>query len=325
MATPNDSDTRTDRSQADAIRSAVETANAEDESKQDTKVDDQNSDDDDEGDDESDEDEDDSADDDDAEGDDESDDADDSEDDKDSDKSKTDDKASSADFAFPQFAGDGKQETYLKNLEKGYKESSAEGIRLNTQLTQKTRQIDAIMAAAQKDEKFATQLHNLLKGVEGSGSDGKTPEGAPGIPSAARDPFLVNAETDWEKKSTEEAEAFATANPEVMSDPKINADVKYWMNHLAAAIYQKEKRVPTSGELMKAAYRQLGLEDKSVEAEDKPSKSKVGGALKRTAAPTRPQGSKKKASTGNEFSDMTLDFASKMNLSSDKLTKYGRK
>lgn len=286
MATNKDDDSKTPTGETD-IKSVVETANAEDENRK--KADDSGNDDeviedddddssngDDSGDDSG---ADDSKKDDDASGDD-------SGDDDADDDSKSDD-SQSGDRKFSQFAGDGTDTAYISNLEKGYDNSSKEAIRLNTELGQATNRIDSIMRAVQADPELATKLNAAMSGAGGSDDDGNSP--APG----ADNPFIKNLQSEWQEKSETEIAAFIEANPEVATDPQISADVKHWMNVFSNDQFNRTGRLMSGGEAMTAAYRHLGLENKL-------GKQSLADGAKKTAAPTRQQGSKKKGTSQNQ-------------------------
>lgn len=304
------------------VRSIVENANAEDENtKSKGKAgaeDDDDAEDDDAEDDDDDADSDDDEEEDDEEDSDEEDDSedDDSEDDEDADskKSKSSDKKS-AKFRYSQFAGDGSEKSYRKNLEEAYKNSSAEGVRLNQEVTMQKRRLDNLVSAASKDPELATKLNALLsEGGSGTGTgdgDGKAPTGG------AENPFLRSAEADWKRNSEKEAQDFIDANPEVVSDPKINADVKDAMEMFSEREYKKNGRLMGAGEAMEKAYKYLGLDDKR-------TKNKVISEAKKSAAPTRPAGSKKKPKTASDFTEGQLAFADAMGVSKDKLAKYAK-
>ena len=235
---------------------------------------------------------------------------------------QNDDQASDFKPRLTQFAGDGKQETYLKNLEDAYLASSQEGIKNKDLAEGAQKQVDAIKAAAAKDPEFGKQILKLLnehneeaaKGGAGGFSDQATQE--------TTNPFLKNAETEWNAKNEESVKKFIEANPEVVTDPKINADVKRWSAVFAREAYEKEGKLITTGEAMDAAYRHLGLEAKRAEEQ-----SLVDG-MKKNAAPTRPQTAKKKSSSKKDtkqFSELTLDYAKKMGISEERLAKGSKR
>lgn len=235
-----------------------------------------------------------------------------SEDEESKDETKGDDadKDKKSEYRYSQYVGDGKPETYISNLEKAYEASSAEGINLNQKLQQATRRVEAIMEAVQSDKELADKLYAALEGNPSSASP--KGEAAP-----TTDPFLVHAKTEWEETSTKEAQEFIDANPEVVSNPQINADVKRWMEVFSNEEYKTKGRLMTAGEAMTKAYKHLGYEDKR---EARKSLSDV----KKAAAPTRPQGSRKPAKTASDFTDSQLDFAGKMGISKEKLDKFGK-
>lgn len=231
---------------------------------------------------------------------------------------------------FSQFKGDGSQESYVKNLENGYLESSQEGIKQRDRADGLERQVNAIKEAANKDPEFGKKLLGYLQqgngqqgGDGGSGDDGA---GGNDVTQSSKNPFLVDAETTWNAKSEESAKEFADANPEVMTDPKINKEVKRWMRVFSNEVYESEGRLMMAGEAMAKAYAYLGYENKL--KSDK-TQNLVDG-MKQNAAPTRPQAPKKKPTSnggGNskQFSDLTLNLADKMGISKERLEKGSKR
>lgn len=225
------------------------------------------------------------------------------------DESKPSDKKDS-EYRFSQFAGDGKPETYISNLEKAYKESSAQGVRLNQELKQAQSRVDSIMRAVGGDPDLAEKLHKILSGDTSAATSAQS--------SQTKDPFLVNAETQWRTQSEKEAQEFIDANPEVVSNPDLNSEVKHWMEIISHDEYNRNGRLMTAGEAMAKAYKYLGHEDKR-------EQRKSMNDAKKAAASTRPQGSRKPApKTGGEFTDSQLAFAEQMGFSKDKLEKFAK-
>lgn len=279
------------------IRSAVESANAQDES-QDEDADDA---DDSDSDDSDDNQGDDAGDADDNDGSDDGDDADDDQDD--SDKSKPGDKKDPKSHKFSQFAGDGTEEAYLSNLEKGYTNSSAEALRLKGDLDQATGRVDAIMRAAATDPELATKLNAALNGASAAGGSS---EDANSQGSAAANPFMSNLQAEWQEKSETEISAFIEANPEVATDPTISADVKHWMGVFSNDKLARTGRLMSGGEAMAAAYRHLGLENKL-------GKQSLADGAKKNLTPTRSRGkAKKSAGQKPSFSADQLAMAQSM-------------
>lgn len=286
------------------IRKVVETANTEDENLEDDEGDDDagddNADDDNSGDDAG-SDADDSSDSDDSdtdEGDDE-----DEDEDADADKGKPGEKKDPKSRRFSQFAGDGSDEAYLSNLEKGYQNSSAEAIRLKGDLDTANSRVDAIMRAAQSDPDLAAKLNKAINdsgsGAGGSGSDGNPAGGAD-------NPFVRNLQSEWQEKSEKEIETFIEANPEVATDPQIAADVKHWMNVFSTDAYERTGKLMTGGEAMALAYKHLGLENKL-------GKQNLADGAKKTATPTRSRGKAKKSNSSKpSFTSDQLAFAQAM-------------
>lgn len=239
------------------------------------------------------------------------------------------DEGKSFEGRFSQFKGDGTSEAYVKNLEDGYQNSSQEAIRLKDERDSFERQVNAIKQAAAQDKEFGARLVDLLNGNgNGDSGDSKGSGNADDLSNKASgnsdNPFLKDAETNWNKESEAEAAKFAEANPEVLTDPKINEDVKRYMRIFSNDIYEREGRLIKAGEAMKMAYRTLGLEDKSETQGD------LTNGLKQHAAPTRPQAPKKKSSGsgGNDskqFSNLTLSIAQKMGMTKERLEKGSKR
>lgn len=221
-------------------------------------------------------------------------------------------------FRFTQFKGDGKKDTYIKNIEEAYLNSSAEALRLKEESEKSDvykSQVDAIKAAAKLDLEFGEKLIKLLGEVDNSAGSGNTNDND--------DPFAVDARTRWENENIKEAKEFTDANPELITDPVLNAKVKKLMTTFSEHIFKEEKRLVKAGEAMEMAYRTLGLEDKRNKTQN------MVDGMKKSAAPTRSQASKKKSSSNNsgakKFSNLTLDIAAKMGYSKERLEKGTRK
>lgn len=245
--------------------------------------------------------------------DDSSDDSDDSseEDDDSEDDDDEDEDDSSSERRFSQFKGDGTDKDYLKKLEDGYANSSQEGQRLNQELDTTKRRLAAIERVTAADPKLAEALQKAMGGDQQGGSEDKD--------KSNRDPFLRNSEREWREKSNEEAQKFAEANPEVLTDPKIKADVKRLMANFSQMELDQNDRLMTAGEAMAKAYEYLGLDNKMK------SKTDVAAQAKKDAAPARPQPSKKKSkSSAKEFTDQQIKFADKMGVSKETLSKYNK-
>lgn len=244
-------------------------------------------------------------------------DTDDSGDAADDDEAGDESESQESEFRFSQFKGDGTQADYVKKLEDGYLNSSNEAIAIKNERDGYQNQVEAIKLAAQRDPEMGKKLIAILNGKEGAASDDDSKVGGE-VTQTSDNPFIVNAETAWNKESEKTAKEFADANPEVMTDPKINADVKRLMRLFSNHTYETEKRLLTAGEAMELAYRHLGLTDKRNQTQD------LVSGMKKNAAPTRPQTGKKKAATTantKQFSDLTLSFADKMGISKERLAK----
>lgn len=245
--------------------------------------------------------------------------SDDSDDDDDDTKGKQ-----ATEFRLSQFKGkEGTAEEYIKNLEDGYLNSSQEALKIKDERDGFERQVNAIKAAAGKDPEFGEKLLSLLKDNGGAGGDDSQGDGGFGDDKATQtsnNPFLVHAETEWNQKNEKSIKDFVDANPEVLTDPKINAEVKRWARVYTREVYESEKRLITTGEAMEMAYKQMGLADK------RQSEQNLVDGMKKNAAPTRPQGAKKKPTSKKggdtkQFSDLTLTMAEKMGMSKERLVK----
>lgn len=251
--------------------------------------------------------------------------ADDSQDDSADDDDGADDKGKQeSDFRFSQFKGEkGTADEYIKNLENGYLNSSQEAIKIRDERDGFQRQVDAIKQAAGKDPEFGEKLLSLLNA--GGGDNSSSGDGLDDpVTQSSNNPFLVHAQTEWNEKNELSVKDFTDANPEVLTDPKINADVKRWARVFTKQVFDDEQRLITTGEAMERAFRYLGLEDK------RQAKQSLVDGMKKNAAPTRPQAAKKKSSgkSGNDtkqFSDQTLSFADKMGISKERLVKSAKR
>lgn len=281
-------------SDADKIKSVVETANAEDET--DTSVDESNTD-------ESDEEDADDASDDSADDDSEDDKSDDDEEDDESDDTKK----ASAERKFKNLAADD-DKGYITNLEKAYENSSAEAVRLNTELGNTTRRINALMQVVGSDPDLAEKLNKAMAGTDDKPAD---------IADPTENPFLADAQTKWREKSQQEVQEIVDANPELLSDPKINADVKHWMEVLSAEEMKTNKRLLSGGEAMEKAMKLLGIEDKR-------SKQSVASKAKELAAPSRPNSSRKPKADSKKASDAAYKFGELMGVSKETVDKYAQ-
>lgn len=290
----------------DALESVID---AEGEDQDELEEEDQDNQDDDDHNDDSEEDDDSDSEEDDSQ-DDEDDSDDDDSDDSDEDDSAGDDDDSKGERRFSQFKGDGSDEDYLKNLEEGYAKSSTEGQRLSQELKETNRRLEAINRVLSSNPDMAEALRKAM---------GENPQGDSKKKDDNRDPFLRNSEREWREKSEKEAQEFIDANPEVLSDPKVNEDVKKWMRIFSQAELEENDRLMTAGEAMAKAYDYLGLENKMK------SKTELASKAKKAAAPTRPQPAKKKSkSTSKEFTDQQLDYARRMGISKEILSKYNK-
>lgn len=311
MPKPDESEEVTTPTGANDIRTAVETAGAEDEIVQDDEDQEEQV--------ENSEEEDDKSKDDASDSDDSEDDENDSDDDEEKDEDKDKDDAP-VERKFKNLAADD-DAGYITNLERAYENSSAEGVRLSNELAATNRRVDAIIAAAQKDPDLAKRLNDVLDGsgvVTSSGKDGQQDGASDDQVSPIEDPFLVNAKTEWQEKSRQEVEDILAANPELLSDPKLNTQVKHWMEVFSQEELRNNKRLMSGGEAMLAAMRYLGVEDKR-------KKQDVANKAKSLAAPSKPTKSRTPKPQKATVSDAALDLASKMGVSRETVEKYANK
>lgn len=292
------------------IKSVVETANAEDEKGKGTGKDGGTDDDDDAGDDAGTDDGSDAADDDNA--DDTDDGADDADDDDADDKPAGDDQG---DRKYTQFKGDGTDDQYISNLEKGYANSSAEAIRLKGERDKSVGQVDAILAAAAKDPDLAKRLNTVLNGNgggagdDGAGAGNGTDDKGSGTGTdgnSLKNPFVSDLQTRWQETSEKEVAALLDANPELLSDENLGKDVQHWMEVFSNDHFNRTGKLMTGGEAMEQAMKHLGIENKLV-------KQELANGAKKNLTPTRKRGGGKKPSGDKpEFSPEQIAMARSM-------------
>lgn len=277
----------------DAIRQAVESSKNSDESQDD----DDDASDDDGGDDGSDDDSsgsDDAGNDDDG-SDDDGDDSDDSDDDDGDDAESDDKKGSKSDRKFTQFKGDGTDKAYISNLEEGYKNSSAEALRLKGDLETASGRLDTFMRVVASSPELATAFNKALgdKGADGSGGDGSG-DGKNSGDSGLENPFVANLQAEWQQKSEQEIQEILDANPELLTDEDLKGKVQKWMGVFSAE-YRKENngRLMSGGAAMLEAMKYLGVEDKR-------AKQDLANGAKKNLTPPRSRGNKAKKSGGQK-------------------------
>lgn len=287
----------------DAIRQAVENSRNSDES-QDDDADDSDEDDADDSDDDNSED-DAAGDDSDNSDDDSDDDADDSDEDDD-DAESGDKKDSKSDRKFSQFKGDGTDKAYISNLEEGYKNSSAEAIRLKGEAETAQGRLDTMLRVVAADPTLSKALNDQLNGKGGSGSGGS---GGGENPDAEnlRDPFMMSAQTEWQEKSEKEIQGIIDANPEIVSDPDLAGKVKHYMKLFSEDYLTQNKKLMSGGDAMLAAMKHLGIEDKR-------QKQDLAKGAKKNLTPPRSRGNKAKKSGGQKpkFTDDQIAMAKSM-------------
>lgn len=193
---------------------------------------------------------------------------------------------------------------YISNLEKAYENSSAEAIRLNTELSESKKasaQWDKVMTAVNANPELAKQLNAVLEGKE--------------IDVPDKDPFLVSAKTEWETKSRQELEEIVAKHPEVISDPALNDKVKHWMTVFSKEAFETDKRMLTGGEAMTMALRHLGID-----VDD--TRPSMTSKAKEAAAPTRPKASRKSKPSARTVSNEAYKFGELMGVSKEQVEKF---
>lgn len=193
---------------------------------------------------------------------------------------------------------------YISNLEKAYENSSAEAIRLNTELSESKKasaQWDKVMTAVNANPELAKQLNAVLEGKE--------------IDVPDKDPFLVSAKTEWETKSRQELEEIVAKHPEVISDPALNDRVKHWMTVFSKEAFETDKRMLTGGEAMTMALRHLGID-----VDD--TRPSMTSKAKEAAAPTRPKASRKSKPSARTVSNEAYKFGELMGVSKEQVEKF---
>lgn len=280
----------------DAIRQAVENSRNSDESQDE---DDSDDDSDDGDDDDSDDDSsgDDAAGDGSDDSDDDGDDADDSDDEEDDDSESGDKKDPKSGRKFSQFAGDGSDKAYISNLEEGYKNSSAEAIRIKGELETASGRLDTFMRVVASNPELATAFNKALGdnggGAGGSGSGGSG-DGESSGDSGLENPFVASLQAEWQEKSEKEIQEIIDANPELLTDQELGNKVKKWMGVFSAE-YRREHngRLMSGGAAMLEAMKYLGIEDKR-------EKQNLANGAKKNLTPPRSRGNKAKKSGGQK-------------------------
>lgn len=275
----------------DAVRKAVESSQNSDESQDDdddddSEEDDKNSDDDSSGDDAAGDDSDDSDDDSDAD-----------EDEEDDDETESGDKKNpKSGRKFSQFSGDGSDKAYISNLEEGYKNSSAEAIRIKGELETASGRLDTFMRVVASNPELATAFNKALgeKGSDGGSSGGASGDGKNSEESGLENPFVENLKAEWEEKSEKEIQDILDANPELITDEALSNKVKHWMSVFSAE-YRKEHngRLMSGGDAMLQAMKHLGIEDRR-------GKQDLANGAKKHLTQPRSRGNKAKKSGGQK-------------------------
>ena len=288
MPKPDEAEETKDVRPEDAIQSVVETANAEDETaKEDEHEDDEV--------DESAED--------DSEEKDSEDSAEDSEEESDEEETEDDEseeeKEAEVERKFKNLADpdDGK---YIVNLEKAYENSSAEAIRLNSELKQANEKTQQLIATLNANPELAKQVNEAVEGR---------------APAPTQDPFLVNAKAEWESKSKQEVQEIVEQYPEVVSDPVVNEKVKHWMSVFSREAFEGEQKMLSGGEAMTMALKHLGV------MKDNPTPS-VKDKVKKTGAPARPKAARKSKTPTKQVSSEAYRFGELMGVSKESVEKY---
>jgi len=236
-------------------------------------------------------------------------DGDDAKEDEDEDDAESGDKKDpKSDRKFSQFKGDGTDKAYISNLEDGYKNSSAEAIRIKGELETVSGRLDSLLRVVTANPEISKALNAALQGDDkgaggsGSGSDaGKSSE-------VIDDPFVKSLHAEWQEKAEQEIQAIIDANPELITDEPLGKRVQHWMSVFSEE-YRKENngKLMGGGDAMLAAMKYLGIEDRR-------QKQDLAQGAKKDLTPPRSRGNKAKKSGGQKptFSADQLAMAKAM-------------
>lgn len=288
----------------DAIRQAVENSRNSDESQED---DDDDSDEDDSDDADDDNSGDDAAGDDSDDSEDDGDDADDSDDEEDDDAESGNKKDPKSDRKFSQFKGDGTDKAYISNLEEGYKNSSAEAIRLKGERDTAQGRLDTMLRVVAADPTLSKALNDQLNG-KGQGGSGSGSDDDENSQDDLANPFIQNLQAEWQEKSEKEIQEIIDGNPELVTDEALSNEVKKWMSIFSNQYRQDNNgRLMSGGAAMLAAMKHLGVEDKR-------EKQNLANGAKKNLTPPRSRGNKAKKSGGQKpkFTDSQIAMAKSM-------------
>lgn len=236
-------------------------------------------------------------------------DGDDADEDEDEDDAESGDKKDpKSDRKFSQFKGDGTDKAYISNLEDGYKNSSAEAIRIKGELETVSGRLDSLLRVVTANPEISKALNAALQGDDkgaggsGSGSDaGKSSE-------VIDDPFVKSLHAEWQEKAEQEIQTIIDANPELITDEPLGKRVQHWMSVFSEE-YRKENngKLMGGGDAMLAAMKYLGIEDRR-------QKQDLAQGAKKDLTPPRSRGNKAKKSGGQKptFSADQLAMAKAM-------------
>lgn len=227
--------------------------------------------------------------------------ADDTDDDSDKDEGQSED--GKFEKRYTQFKGDTPVE-YAKSLEDAYNKSSAEGVRLNTELSDLKSKVGHILAAAEKNPELAKQL-----GLDESGTS--TPP-APSVKSPAE----TYAEQMMQERMEKEYSEFTTDHPEVDTDEALRTELLAEVGVQSAAYNARSGKIISMAEALNRAWKVLGYDDNSKETLAVKAKENASqGTTQGTSA-------KKKSTTKPEVSEKAMDLAKRMGLSEKDVQKY---
>ena len=236
-------------------------------------------------------------------------DSDDADEEEDEDDAESGDKKDlKSDRKFSQFKGDGTDKAYISNLEDGYKNSSAEAIRIKGELETVSGRLDSLLRVVASDPELSKAVNAALQGDKGAVGSGSGSDAGKSSESALDDPFVKSLHAEWQEKAEQEIQTIIDANPELITDEALGKRVQHWMSVFSEE-YRKENngKLMGGGDAMTAAMKYLGIEDKR-------QKQDLAQGAKKTLTPPRSRGNKAKKSGGQKptFSADQLAMAKAM-------------
>lgn len=193
---------------------------------------------------------------------------------------------------------------YKDSLEDAYNKSSAEGVRLNTELSDLKSKVGHILAAAEANPDLAKQL-----GLDESGTST-----APA--NTVKSPAETYAEQMMQERMEKEYSEFTTEHPEVDTDDTLRKELLAEVSVQSAAYNARSGKIISMADALNRAWKVLGYDDNS--------KEKLAVKAKENASQGTAQGTsaKKKSTTKPEVSEKAMALAKQMGLSEKDVQKY---